>query len=372
MTITHTDHGDETHGHVDGKLAVWRSPGRCSGRWCVSGTRLTASTIYTLRRDGLPVANIAELYPSVSRVLLDRTLDWLANGGATLVEAEIEADVLDELDGDWQTQRDDMVELRHAVGEVHSPTRGTLSTPASALYVIETLREENEKLREAGIELADEAHMLRARCNVMAGADSNGRWIWTGEDDELESMGNHMVVQITAGQLRDLLANPAIESVIKVADQVDDEGVSYSVEALLFMAAASFGLRVDGNDLIAHVGSASLVKQKGRLPIPDGVNVDDGLILTTTHFDAKYIKDEATPLPVVEPLAVLGGARVLTIGMRVLHRSQDLFGKLVEIDDDDQAWVKYEWPVDPKAEPRRVPLAELEPAAGVRPDGTRD
>lgn len=65
----------------------------------------------------------------------------------------------------------------------------------------------------------------------------------------------------------------------------------------------------------------------------------------------------------------------LKIGQRVLHRSQDLFGKLIDIEPDvgvDKGFVQYEWPVDPKAYPVWVPLDQLEPADGLRRDGTRD
>ena len=65
----------------------------------------------------------------------------------------------------------------------------------------------------------------------------------------------------------------------------------------------------------------------------------------------------------------------LVINERVLHRCRDMFAKIVDIEHCANQWralIKYEWPYRPDAKPEWVSLVELEPAAGLNPDGTRD
>lgn len=52
------------------------------------------------------------------------------------------------------------------------------------------------------------------------------------------------------------------------------------------------------------------------------------------------------------------------VGLRVYHRRADLFGKVLSV-DGAMASVKYEWPYDPAAEARVVPVRELVSALEV-------
>ena len=54
----------------------------------------------------------------------------------------------------------------------------------------------------------------------------------------------------------------------------------------------------------------------------------------------------------------------IILGQRVYHRRADLFGTIVLI-ESGYAHVKYEWPYDPDAEARCVPVSELQDAYEV-------
>ncbi|MEP7366861.1 MAG: DUF433 domain-containing protein [Acidobacteriota bacterium] len=67
-------------------------PGKVSGAWIFRGTRVPVSAI--LRNLTLPLDQILESYPSVTREQIERVLDFLANSADPVFSGEPSPDVV--------------------------------------------------------------------------------------------------------------------------------------------------------------------------------------------------------------------------------------------------------------------------------------
>lgn len=121
------------------------------------------------------------------------------------------------------------------------------------------------------VEMERQRDYYRQRCHTMEEHQNGGVWYWQGDDgDNLESMGNSMLVVIRADQLRSLMQpspTPQVDSTQATSDliTVRRPTTRAEVEWLVKLAHLLVG---DVNEQLQHVLDSAEAPQADRQPAP--------------------------------------------------------------------------------------------------------
>lgn len=142
------------------------------------------------------------------------------------------------------------------------------------------------------IEMERQRDFYRQRCHTMEEHQNGGVWYWQGDDgDNLESMGNSMLVVIRADQLRALIAapqpSPTPQADSQPAPLIDAEAVAYNE-----WFNGEQGTAYDGMWAFAR---AAWMTRAARAPAAS-VTAPAGVASMREDFEA-YWRSKYAPLP---------------------------------------------------------------------------